>query len=364
MRCSHLDGIIGLALLGLTMSAGAAIAAGNPCSPLTYGAVGDGTIGTNNGTLNTVAIQTAINACAARGGGIVALSPVPSGENVYLTGPIQLMSHVYLEINAGVTLLATTDEGQYSIAFLNYPMPGTNVFPFQPTAPYEALVFAFQAVDTGIIGTGTINGQGNVPSTTTNRPAGTGINGFAAGPITASNPSYVNSVQPSTTQNCWWNPGAPHSCTSFPTPGNGVSVNGTHVVHRAANRHSDVQRPGASVAGGILSVQLRDGERHHAGQLADVESGVAQHSYVTVTNYHVQNYSDPAATIPAGSIGTNTDGIDPVGSSYVTISNINEQVGDDDVAIKSGLPLNVVNGVQACPRQRSERGWSADNAVA
>jgi polygalacturonase len=67
-------------------------------------------------------------------------------------------------------------------------------------------------------------------------------------------------------------------------------------------------------------------------------------SHVTVTNYHVQNYSDPGATIPAPSIGTNTDGLDPVGSSYVTISNINEQVGDDDVAIKSGLPLNVVNG--------------------
>ena len=79
-------------------------------------------------------------------------------KNVYLTGPIQLKSHVYLAVNAGVTLLATTDQGQYSIAYLNYPMPGTNVFPFLPTAPYEALVFAYQAVDTGIIGTGVIIG--------------------------------------------------------------------------------------------------------------------------------------------------------------------------------------------------------------
>jgi hypothetical protein len=37
--------------------------------------------------------------------------------------------------------------------------------------------------------------------------------------------------------------------------------------------------------------------------------------------------------------------MDPVGSSFVTISNVNEQVGDDDVAIKSGLPVNVVAGV-------------------
>jgi polygalacturonase len=194
MRSSYLARSIALAPLALAISAGAALAAGNPCDPHTYGAVGDGTVGTNNGTLNTTAIQSAINACAAAGGGIVPISVV-SGKGVYLTGPIQLRSHVLLQVNAGATLLATTDEGQYSIAFLDYPMPGTNVFPFTPTAPYEALVFAFQAVDTGIIGTGTINGQGNVTSTTTNRPAGTGTNGFAAGPITGSNPSYVNSVE-------------------------------------------------------------------------------------------------------------------------------------------------------------------------
>ena len=195
MRRSNLAGIFGLAPLALALSAGAAQAitvVGNPCSPLTHGAVGDGVVGTNSGTLNTTAIQAAINACNAQGGGIVSLSPVPSGQNVYLTGPIRLLDHVLLQINAGVTLLATTDEGQYSIAFLDYPAPGTNVFPFTPTQPYEALIFAFGAVDTGIIGGGVINGQGNVASTTTNRPAGTGINGFAAGPITGSNPSYLN----------------------------------------------------------------------------------------------------------------------------------------------------------------------------
>jgi polygalacturonase len=346
MRCSHLDGIIGLTLLGLIMNAGAAIAAGNPCSPLTYGAVGDGTVGTNNGTLNTAAIQAAINACAARGGGIVALSPVPSGKNVYLTGPIQLQSHVYLEINAGVTLLATTDEGQYSIAFINYPMPGTNVFPFVPTAPFEALVFAFQAVDTGILGTGTINGQGNVTSTTTNRPAGTGVNGFAAGPITGSNPSYVNSVEPPTTQNCWWSPlGATVPCTSFPSPGNGVTVNGTpwYLAPQA-----DI--PTSNGPARPWLVEFYQCSYVTVNGITLVNSPMwnlvlRNDTNVTVTNYHVQNYLDPEATIPSGSIGTNTDGIDPVGSSFVTISNINEQVGDDDVAIKSGLPLNVVSGV-------------------
>lgn len=345
MRCSHLDGIIGLALLGLIVNAGAAIAAGNPCSPLTYGAVGDGTVGTNTGTLNTGAIQSAINACAARGGGIVALSPVAGSGNVYLTGPIQLKSHVYLQINAGVTLLATTDEGQYSIAFLNYPMPGTNVFPFTPTAPYEALVFAFQAVDTGILGTGVINGQGNVTSSTTNRPAGTGVNGFAAGPITPSNPSYVNNVQSPTTANCWWSPGPPNSCTPFPSPGNGVSLNGT--TWYLAPQEDIPTSNGPARPWLVEFYQCSDVT---VNGITLVNSPMwnlvlRNDSHVTVTNYHVQNYSDPAATIPAGSVGTNTDGLDPVGTSYLTITDINIQVGDDDVAIKSGLPLNVVNGV-------------------
>lgn len=351
MPKSHLTGVIGSTLLGLIVSAGAAHAAttGNPCSPLTYGAVGDGTIGTNNGTLNTAAIQAAINACAAQGGGIVSLSPVPSNLNVYLTGPIQLKSHVILQVNTGVTLLATTDEGQYSIAFLDYPMPGTNVFPNVPTAPYEALVFAFQAVDTGIIGGGTINGQGNVPSSTTNRPAGTGLSGFAAGPITGSNPSYVNTVEPSSTQNCWWNPGAPHACTPFPSPANGATVNGTTWY---AAPQADIPTSNGPARPWLVEFYQCSNVTINGITLVDSPMWnlvLRNDTNVTISNYHVMNYSDPAATIPAPSIGTNTDGMDPVGTSFLTVTNVNESVGDDDVAIKSGLPTDVVAGVQGAP---------------
>jgi len=341
MRGSHWGGIVGLALLGLIMSAGAAMAAGNPCSPMSYGAVGDGAVGTNDGTLNTVAIQSAIDACAARGGGIVALNPLPNGKNVYLTGPIQLRSHVYLAVNAGVTLLATTDQGQYSIANLNYPMPGTNAFPFVPTAPYEALVFAYQAVNTGIIGSGTINGQGNLVSTSTNRPAGTGVNGFAAGPITASNPSYIGTlVGTPTSLYSWW---------TLPSPGNGPTLNGTtwyKTPQTDIPTSNGVARP--------WLVEFYQCSDVTVNGITLVNSPMwnlvlRYSSYITVTNYHVQNYSDPANTIPAPTIGPNTDGIDPVGSSFLTISNIFVQVGDDDVAIKSGLPLDVVSGIQLPP---------------
>jgi polygalacturonase len=336
MRGSHLGGTIGLALLGLTMSAGAAMAAGNPCSPTSYGAVGDGTIGTNNGTLNTVAIQHAIDACAARGGGIVALNPSPTGKNVYLTGPIQLKSHVYLSINAGVTLLATTDEGQYSIAYLNYPMPGTNVFPFLPTVPYEALVFAYQAFDTGIIGTGTINGQGNVTSTSTNRPAGTGT-----GATRFDGPSYIGTTvgNPSTLYS-WW---------TLPSPGTGPTLNGTSWYNAP---QTDI--PTSNGVARPWLVEFYECHDVTVNGITLVDSPMwnlvlRYSSYITVTNYHVQNYSDPGATVPAPTIGPNTDGIDPVGASFLTISNIFIQVGDDDVAIKSGLPLDVISGIQFPP---------------
>ena len=191
MRASHLGGIIGLALLGLTMSAEAATAAGNPCSPLTYGAVGDGTVGTNNGTLNTAAIQSAIDACATRGGGIVALNPGTDRQE-----RLPDRSDSAEEPCLPGDQCRRDPAGHYRPGAIQHRLPQLpdardQCIPVPPTAPYEALVFAFQAVDTGIIGTGTINGQGNVVSTTTNRPAGTGINGVAAGPITASNPSYL-----------------------------------------------------------------------------------------------------------------------------------------------------------------------------
>jgi polygalacturonase len=343
MRKPYLSRTVALVPLALAMSGGAALAAGNPCDPHTYGAAGDGTIGTNIGTLNTAAIQSAINACAAAGGGIVPISVV-GGQGVYLTGPIQLLSHVLLQVNAGATLLATTDEGQYSIAFIDYPMPGTNAFPFQPTAPYEALVFAFKAVDTGIIGTGVINGQGNVPSTTTNRPAGTGTNGFAAGPITGTNPSYVNSVESPSTMNCWWSPGAPNACTAFPTPGTGAPVNGTSWYNAP---EADMPSSNGPARPWLVEFYQCSNVTVNGITLEDSPMWnlvLRNDSNVTVSNYRVQNFSNPAATILAPTIGTNTDGMDVVGSNNVTITNINEQVGDDDVAIKSGLPVNVVSG--------------------
>ena len=142
MRLSILAG----AILSLALHAAAAHAADPECDPLTHAAVGDGV------TDNTAAIQSAIDACEATyGGGVVRLSAVP-GKTVYLTGPILLANHIRLQLDKGVTLLGTADHTRFQI-------PSEDRFRAK-----EALVSAYQATDTGIIGPGIIDGQGGMPA--------------------------------------------------------------------------------------------------------------------------------------------------------------------------------------------------------
>lgn len=61
------------------------------------------------------AIQKAIDACAAAGGGMVY---IPSGD--YTSGTLHLRSHVRLHIEAGATLFASKDESAYDKASLIY----------------------------------------------------------------------------------------------------------------------------------------------------------------------------------------------------------------------------------------------------
>jgi hypothetical protein len=105
------------------------------------GAVGDGV------TLNTASIQRAIDQAAASGGGTVRFA---AGR--YLTGTIQLKSHVTLRLEKDATLLGSTDVADYR-----------NLDPFidgSGNPMGHALIVAMDADHAGIEGSGTVDGQG------------------------------------------------------------------------------------------------------------------------------------------------------------------------------------------------------------
>jgi polygalacturonase len=106
-----------------------------------YGAVNDGK------TLNTVAIQTAIDACAADGGGIVVFAP---GE--YLTGSLFVKNGVNLRIDEGVTLLGSQH-------IRDYPDIETRVAGIEMVWP-AALINVIDQENAAVTGKGTIHAQG------------------------------------------------------------------------------------------------------------------------------------------------------------------------------------------------------------
>ncbi|MCC9135577.1 glycoside hydrolase family 28 protein [Pontibacter silvestris] len=106
-----------------------------------YGAVNDGK------TLNTKAIQAAIDACATKGGGIVMFQP-----GAYLTGSIYLKKGVHLRIDEGVEIL-----GSQNLA--DYPEIDTRVAGIEMKWP-SALINVLDQETVAISGKGTVHAQG------------------------------------------------------------------------------------------------------------------------------------------------------------------------------------------------------------
>ena len=96
--------------------------------PRTFGAVGDGKV------KDSPAIQRAIDACTAAGGGIVYVSP-----GTYLCGTVVLKSNVTLYLEAGATVLGSGDMRDY-----------------QP----NHLIYASEAQNVGLAGPGKVDGHG------------------------------------------------------------------------------------------------------------------------------------------------------------------------------------------------------------
>jgi len=107
----------------------------------TFGAMGNGS------ALDTKAVQEAILACHASGGGIVEL---PSGR--YRVGTLKMLSNVTLKLQDGATLLGSQAIGDY--------VAETGIWMEDP-AFQKCLIYAENATNLGFHGTGTIDGRGS-----------------------------------------------------------------------------------------------------------------------------------------------------------------------------------------------------------
>ncbi len=109
-----------------------------------FGAVGDGL------TLDTAALQKAVDACAAAGGGRVT---VPAGT--FLSGPVFLRSNIEFHLSAGAVLKGVPDRGAYG------PLD-VRVRGYRINANQASLITAVQASNVSVTGRGTLDGSGKV----------------------------------------------------------------------------------------------------------------------------------------------------------------------------------------------------------
>lgn len=107
-----------------------------------YGAKADGI------TLNTRAINGAIDACSKKGGGVVL---VPAG--LWITGPIELKSNVNLHLAANAVLQTTDDFSQFKLVASNWEG--------MPQMRNQSPVYADNAVNIAITGKGIFDGNGD-----------------------------------------------------------------------------------------------------------------------------------------------------------------------------------------------------------
>jgi polygalacturonase len=229
-------------VLAVAAFSASALHAAASCDARAYGAKGDGA------TKDTAAIQKAIDACAAKGGGTVLLT---AGK--YVSAPIVLKSNITLQLDKGATLFGSPDHSEY------LPITMFHLPDLQP------LVSAANATNVAITGEGTIDGNGE----------------------------------------SWW-------LESRSVKDHGIL--GNH------------PRPKLIIFDHCKNVR--------------VEGVTIQNSPMwQLVPYYSDNVVIRNVRILAPQHSPNTDAIDPFSSSNVVIDHVYADVGDDDVAIKSG-PIN------------------------
>ncbi len=110
-------------------------------NPRSFGAIGDGN------TLDSLAINAAVDACNKAGGGVVYLSP-----GNYLSGTVVLKSNVTLYLEAGAVLLGSKNLSDYT----TQREPNSSADSGQ-----RHFIFARDTENVGLAGPGAIDGQGS-----------------------------------------------------------------------------------------------------------------------------------------------------------------------------------------------------------
>jgi polygalacturonase len=127
-------------LLAMVSCAGGA--PGRTFAARDFGAAGDGV------RRDTAAIQRAVDACAAAGGGAVRLD-----AGTYLSGTIVLRSRVTLRLESGAVLLGSKD-------LADYPSRVPALRSYTDTYTEKSLIYAEKEEGVAIEGSGVIDGQG------------------------------------------------------------------------------------------------------------------------------------------------------------------------------------------------------------
>ncbi len=224
-----------------------------------------------------------------------------------------------MQINAGVTLQGTTDHTQYNIAYINWPWRAG-----------EALISASGATNVGIIGSGTIDGQGGIKDTTngvaswwyqaqTYTTTGTAYNvptGAVVGPANTNNVAFYLQTTP---LNYTYIP----SSNGMPRPWLVEFYNSTGVT--------------------IQGITLKNSPMWHTVIRSSKNVVI---SGITVT----APVSNPGGitNADAWTSAKNSDAIDLIGAQNVTIANANLSVNDDNIAMKAFFPL-VIDGIGPDP---------------
>lgn len=276
------------------------------CDVRDFGAKGDGT------ALDTAAIQKAILTCAEAGGGTVVFH-----AGTYITGTIDLLSNITLQLDAGATIQGSPNLADYR-KLSDYAMGREFGVNSSGEGLLVGMIVARDAHNVAIVGHGTIDGQGDTFMDLNTPHVGADFDSK----YTRNPTAFESGVR-----NLQFGPVRPKE------QGNGRP--GTMIIFM--NCKNVLVRDVTLLASPNWTLHLQYTEQ------------------ATISGIHIDN----DLRIP------NNDGIDCIHCRYVHISDNDIQAGDDDLAIFGSEQINVTNcslvSRSAAIRLESTRNSTFDN---